>query len=235
MTNTFQIEDSFWSVFPDAKIGIVVANDINNSIKEDVNYENLLLMGIKEAQSHLGAEIFTQNPVVAAWRSAYQQFKTKKGARSSIEAMLKRVETGKGVGTINPLVDIYNLISLKYGMPCGGEDIDTFKGTVRLTKAVGDEQFIVLGSESSAPPHAEEIVYKDDAGAICRCWNWRESMRTMLTEETKNAFLCLELIQEERYMEFSQGLLELKYLTEAYLGGKAKIYILDKNTKSITF
>ncbi len=99
--------------------------------------------------------------------------------------MLKRVSTGKGLGTINPLVDIYNSISLKYAMPCGGEDMDKFIGDIRLTKATGDESFITLGSDKSEPPYEGEIVYKDDEGAICRCWNWRESVRTMLTEDTK--------------------------------------------------
>ncbi len=235
MTKKFVVEDSFWSVFPEAKIGIVTAYDINNNVDKEINYKSLLLMGMNEAKLHLSEAVFSANPVVAVWRESYQQFKTKKGARSSIEALLKRVDSNKGIGSINPLVDLYNLISLKYGMPCGGEDMDSFSGTVRLTKASGDESFIVLGSDENAPPYAGEIVYKDDKGAICRCWNWRESVRTMLTEETKNAFLCLELVQADRVIEFSQGLLELKCLVEAYLGGSARIHILDSGKRSIEF
>lgn len=235
MDNQFIIEDSFWSLFPHAKIGVVIAKNINNHREDAMNYKSLLMMGANEGAYHLLEENFTDNPVIASWRQAYQAFKTKKGARSSIESMLKRVDTGKGLGSINPLVDIYNLISLKYGMPCGGEDSDSFVGKVRLTKAVGDEAFIVLGSEESAPPKAGEIVYKDDAGAICRSWNWRESARSMLTEETKNAFLCIELIQEEELVLFHQALLELKKLVEAYLGGRAEIHILDINKKNIEF
>ncbi|HCD72205.1 MAG TPA: hypothetical protein DEQ04_06605 [Thermovirga lienii] len=40
--------------------------------------------------------------------------------------MLKRISKGEHIGTINPLVDIYNSISLRYALPCGGEDIDKF-------------------------------------------------------------------------------------------------------------
>ena len=54
----------------------------------------------------------------------------KQGARSSIEALLKRVNNSNHIGTINPLVDIYNSISLKYALPCGGEDIDKFVGDI---------------------------------------------------------------------------------------------------------
>jgi DNA/RNA-binding domain of Phe-tRNA-synthetase-like protein len=83
--------------------------------------------------------VLSENPVIREWREAYQKFKTKKGARSSIEALLSRVKKGNALGTINPLVDIYNAISLRFGLPCGGEDIDTFAGTVRLTTATGTE------------------------------------------------------------------------------------------------
>jgi len=235
MNNTFRIDDQFWALFPQAKIGIVTAFGIDNRAKETVDYMPLLVHGMNEAKIYLEEETFIDNPVVTVWRDAYRQFKTKKGARSSIEAMLKRVSNGKGIGVINPLVDIYNLISLKYALPCGGEDIDRFIGPVRLTLAEGNEEFITLGSDKSEPPNVGEVVYKDDGGAICRCWNWRESVRTMLTNETKNAFLCLELIQADRVYEFSQGLLELKLLVEAYLGGQARIQVLDINNKEIEF
>ena len=163
-----------------------------------------------------------------------QRFKTKKGARSSIEALLKRVDNGNHIGTINPLVDIYNSISLRYALPCGGEDIDTFVGDIRLTQADGGEDFITLGSDESAPPYEGEVIYKDDAGAICRCWNWRESVRTMLTENTINAFLCIELVDESRTDEFEQALESLAELVQENLGGTNKISILDISNKEIS-
>lgn len=235
MQNKFSVENDFWDLFPHTKIGIVIAYDIDNQIKKDVNYEALLIQGMNEANYHLESEVFTDNAVVSVWRDAYRQFKTKKGARASIEAMLKRVQNGKGVGSINPLVDIYNYISLKYGLPCGGEDIDQFSGVVRLTLAEGDEAFVTLGNDKNEAPYEGEVVYKDDAGAICRCWNWRESARTMLTEKTTNAFLCLELIQPERVNEFNQALLELKKMVEAYLGGSVVMHIVDQAHRTVDF
>ncbi|MCI2779004.1 B3/B4 domain-containing protein [Clostridium perfringens] len=227
----FIIEDDFWELFPNAKIGIITCNGIDNTIKDENQYKDMLSQGEKEALSHLPNEEFSSNEVIKVWRDAFKKFKTKKGARSSIEALLKRVSTGKGLGTINPLVDIYNSISLKYAMPCGGEDMDKFIGDIRLTKATGDESFITLGSDKSEPPYEGEIVYKDDEGAICRCWNWRESVRTMLTEDTKNAFLCIELVDENREKEFENALKELSQLIEENLGGKSEISILHINNK----
>ncbi|WP_415349686.1 B3/4 domain-containing protein [Clostridium perfringens] len=227
----FIIEDDFWELFPNAKIGIITCNGIDNTIKDENQYKDMISQGEKEALTHLSNEEFSSNEVIKVWRDAFKKFKTKKGARSSIEALLKRVSTGKGLGTINPLVDIYNSISLKYAMPCGGEDMDKFIGDIRLTKATGDESFITLGSDKSEPPYEGEIVYKDDEGAICRCWNWRESVRTMLTEDTKNAFLCIELVDEKREKDFENALKELSQLVEENLGGKSEISILHINNK----
>lgn len=227
----FIIEDDFWELFPNAKIGIITCNGIDNTIKDENQYKDMISQGEKEALNHLPNEEFSSNEVIKVWRDAFKKFKTKKGARSSIEALLKRVSTGKGLGTINPLVDIYNSISLKYAMLCGGEDMDKFIGDIRLTKATGDESFITLGSDKSEPPYEGEIVYKDDEGAICRCWNWRESVRTMLTEDTKNAFLCIELVDENREKDFENALKELSQLVEKNLGGKSEISILHINNK----
>jgi len=223
----FMIEDDFFEIFPNAKIGVVVCHGIDNSIRDRERYQDMLSRAEKAAYRYLEDDEFSQNPVIRVWRDAFKKFKTKKGARSSIEALLKRVSKGDPIGSINPLVDIYNSISLKYGMPCGGEDIDKFAGDIRLTKAEGNEEFVPLGSEENAPPYEGEIVYKDDRGAICRCWNWREAVRTMLTENTKNAFLCIELVDPARFGEFEEALKELAALTEEHLGGTSQISILD--------
>ncbi len=229
----FIVENSFWELFPEAKIGVIVFKDIDNTIKDSDRYKEMLINAEKQAFKHLPKEDFSSNDVIRVWREAFQKFKTKKGARSSVEALLKRAHKGDQIGTINPLVDIYNSISLKYALPCGGEDIDTFVGNIRLTKATGDEPFITLGSEESAPPNKDEIVYKDDAGAICRCWNWRESVRTMLTEQTKNAFLCIELVDANRVNDLKDALSELAKLAEENLGGSSQILILDYVNREI--
>ncbi|UIO44007.1 B3/4 domain-containing protein [Brevibacillus brevis] len=230
----FIIEDDFWSLFPHAKIGIVICQGIDNSSRDVEKYEKLLREAEKEAHKFLRLEEFSSNPVISVWREAFQQFKTKKGARCSIEALLKRVKNGNPIGTINPLVDIYNSISLRYGLPCGGEDIDTFVGDIRLTQAKGNEPFLPLGSNENASPYEGEIVYKDDEGAICRCWNWREAQRTMLTENTKNAFLCIELVDETRIDEFHMALKELSDFVPQHLGGKVKLEVFDINHKEMT-
>lgn len=229
----FIIEEKFWDLFPETKIGVVVCNGIDNNIKEKDKYLGMILESQKQAVKHLDEEEFSNNKVIKVWRDAFKKFKTKKGARSSIEAMLKRVSNGNNIGTINPLVDIYNSVSLRYALPCGGEDIDTFEGNIRLTRAIGNEEFVTFGSDENMPPNEGEIIYKDNKGAICRCWNWRESVRTMLNEDTKNALLCIELIDESRMIEFEEALKCLADTATEYLGGTSKVVILDNNNREI--
>ena len=192
----------------------------------------MILNAEKEAMNYLENANFSDNEVIKVWRDSFKKFKTKKGARASIESLLKRIYNGNHLGTINPLVDIYNSISLSYALPCGGEDIDKFVGDIRLTKAVGNENFITLWSNESAQPYEGEIVYEDDKGTICRCLNWRESVRTMLTENTKNAILCMEFVDNERIKDLKNALEELGGRIKDNLGGTYKIEILDINNKS---
>ena len=224
---SFIIEDGFWDLFPHGKIGVLLCHGVNNKIENTEMFRDLLLEAEAEALNHLTLESFTSNPVISVWREAFKLFKTKKGARASIEALLKRVSNDNHINTINPLVDIYNSISLKYALPCGGEDLDIIAGTLRLTKAVGNEQFIALGSDQNDPPYEGEIVYKDDEGAICRCLNWREASRTMLTENTTNAFLCVELIDDGRQETFENALRDLLETVSKHLGGTNRIEILS--------
>ena len=221
-----KIEQEFFNVFPNARIGIIVAHGVSNHDTAQENYQALLNDASQKALKHISATEWSDNAVIAKWRGAYQQFKTKKGARSSIEALLKRVQTGKGVNSISPLVDVYNSISLEFGVPCGGEDMDAIEGDMRLTIAKGDEEFITYGSDKSEPPYAGEIIYKDDAGAICRCWNWRESVRTMLTDTTTNAIFVIEDTDADNE-NFNLALNTLKERLSFYVKGDYSVAVLD--------
>jgi DNA/RNA-binding domain of Phe-tRNA-synthetase-like protein len=227
----FIVTEGFWEIFPEAEIAVVLAKGIDNSEEgaEDVRPDiiELLEESNADAKKYLTAEVFSQNAVIAVWRSAYQRFKTKKGVRCSVEALLKRVDKGAGVDPINPLVDIYNAVSLRFGLPCGGEDIDCFAGDLLLTGADGGENFLGIGDEEYETALPGEIVYKDDEEIVCRCLNWRDSQRTMLTEDTVNAFLVIESVDPERRGDLRAAAETLAALTEKFLGGRTEIVYLN--------
>jgi DNA/RNA-binding domain of Phe-tRNA-synthetase-like protein len=226
------VEKDFWELFPEARIGIIVARGIDNQGKDREFYEKQLKEAQAEALKHLAAPQFTENKVIRDWREAFKTFKTKKGARASIEALLKRVSKGNPIGTINPLVDLYNAVSLRHALPVGGEDMDRFEGDIRLTKATGKENFIPLGETENAPPYEGEVVYKDEAGAICRCFNWREAERTMLRESTKNALLLMEILDPADLDPMTSALAELAGEVESHLGGDTLTAVLDRENPS---
>ena len=218
MTQQFIADASFWQLFPQAQLAVLILDNLNNQGESSPTIKQLLAEANIAAKKHLTAEQLSQNPAVAVWREAYQQFKTKKGVRSSIEALLKRVEQGKGVGSINPLVDIYNAASLTYGLPCGAEDIDTFVGSLKLHITQGGDEFYALGDEENSPTLAGELCYTDDAGAVCRCFNWRDGKRTMITESSRRAFIVLEYPNASRRADLEAALASIARHAQAELG-----------------
>ncbi|MDD6815554.1 MAG: B3/4 domain-containing protein [Firmicutes bacterium] len=232
----FKLEEPFLEIFPEARIGILVCRGINNQPTAEDKYAAYLKEAGQAAMQYVTEPEFTANPVIRTWRDAFYKFRTKKGARCSIEAMLKRVSKGDTIGCINPLVDLYNGVSLRYGVPVGGENIDAFQGDMRLTVAEGGEDFVTYGSDKSEPPYEGEVVYKDDGGAICRCFNWRESVRTMLTEDTVNAFMCIETVSEADVPRMLEAQEALKKLIEDELcrpDGKVTAYVLDRDHREV--
>ena len=218
----FAADETFWQLFPQAAIGVAVVEDMKPAdevpAEDRAAIEKLLDRANVLAERHLTSDTISENAPVKAWREAYRAFKTKKGARCSIENLLKRVLKGKPVGTITPSVDIYNAISLKYALPVGGEDIDTFDGDMVLGVTDGGDAFLPLGEETDDPTLPGELCYRDDAGAICRCWNWRDGQRTALTDTSKRAVLIIECVEPERIDDCRAAIDELSDLLERYLG-----------------
>ena len=229
----FIVEEKFKQVFPDYKLAVVICKNIDNHLEDENICRKLLDDAQKQSLKFIENENFSTNEVIQIWRDAYSKFKTKNGARSSIEALLKRVSKGNDIGTINPLVDIYNSISLKYGLPCGGEDIDKFASNIRLTKADGNENFITYGNDVSEPPYEGEIIYKDDEGAICRCFNYRECVRTCLSNDTTKAFMIIETVDPKSKERLTQAIEELSELIKQHLKAETKIYYLEKDNDEI--
>jgi DNA/RNA-binding domain of Phe-tRNA-synthetase-like protein len=224
----FIIEDPFWSLFPDALIGVVMARGFDNTASERADIAALLGEAIAGAAAALEGADMAAHADVVPWRRAYQAFGVKPSKyRSSIESLLRAAQAGRLRG-VNPLVDLYNTVSLRHRLPCGGEDLAAIHGDIRLTRAVGGEPFVPLGTAADDPPQPGEVIYCDDAGAICRCWNWREADRTRLTETTTDAFLCIEALPELGAARLRAACDDLATLVRERLGATATIELLDR-------
>ena len=227
-TQRFIVHDSFWDLFPEASIGFLVARDMKPN--KDVPPEDaqaiaaLLAQANEDAKRYLASDVISENAVVQTWREAFRKFKTKKGARCSVENLLKRTLKGNPVGSISPSVDIYNAISLTYALPVGGEDVDRFVGDFQLgVDADGGKDFLPLGEDAPDPTLPGEVCYGDDEGAVCRCFNWRDGMRTALTDESRNAFLVIECVDPARKGDLEAALDEFAGLIERYLDARITV------------
>lgn len=228
----FIIDKSYWNLFPNSKVGVLLLKNLNTDKITSDEILTLLEESNKEAEKYLKEAVFSENPVIKIYREAFLKFKTKKGARSSIESLLKRV-TSNPVKSISPLVDIYNSASLRYALPVGAEDIDTFVGDLRLTITKGNDEFYLIGDSQNSPTLENELCYLDDKGAVCRCFNWRDGQRTMITDKTKNAFLVIELLDINREKDLMEALLFIQENAKKHLNADVTKHILDLNNREI--
>jgi DNA/RNA-binding domain of Phe-tRNA-synthetase-like protein len=130
-----------------------------------------------------------------AWRGAFRAFGANpKKTPSSVEALWKRVQKGGELPTIDPVVDLYNALSIRFGACFGGEDLNRYAGLPRLVVARGDESFDTVrdGVPVIEQPESGEIVWRDDLGVTCRRWNWRQCKRTALGRDSRNLWFIID-------------------------------------------
>ncbi|WP_433244632.1 B3/B4 domain-containing protein [Streptosporangium sp. CA-135522] len=162
--------------------------------------------------------VSVEDPKVEAWREAYRTFGVKpQRSRPSVDALVRRMPLPE----INLVVDAYNAISVRHGLPIGGEDLAHYEGTARLVRAIGDEPFEIVEKGEPAVDHPEigEVVWRDDRGVTCRRWNWRQCVRTRITEETTDALFLLERLAPMSLEELSAAGEELAGLLEVVTPG----------------
>jgi DNA/RNA-binding domain of Phe-tRNA-synthetase-like protein len=132
---------------------------------------------------------------LAAWADVYRKFGAKpQRTPCSAEALRKRVARDGSLPSIDPVVDLYNAISLRYAVPVGGENLDAYSGNPRLVVAEGSEPFDTMknGEPALESPMPGEVVWRDGQGVTCRCWNWRQCVRTRLDAKAKRMWFILE-------------------------------------------
>lgn len=76
--STFIVDNSFWEIFPEASVGVLVLDNLDNTKESSENVIKLLENANEEAKKHLTEAQLSQNPDISIWREAYQKFKTKK-------------------------------------------------------------------------------------------------------------------------------------------------------------
>jgi DNA/RNA-binding domain of Phe-tRNA-synthetase-like protein len=216
------------ALFPGALIGVVRVRGCDNAVREP-RIEALLRQAEAGARARFAGAALAEEPRIACWREAYRRFgASPKRSASSIENLLRRVVRGESLRPINPLVDLYNAVSLERVLPAGGEDLAQVQGDILLCRAgEAEPPVLLLGDGEARPPHPGEVIYRDDISALCRRWNWKEAERTKLTAATRHALLVLEAVPPITRADLEQALADLAARLTRFCGGEATAAILD--------
>lgn len=188
------IDPAVLALRPDYRALLITAEGLLPGPSDELS-ERLLVDAESAARERFGDRPVEEHPHLAAWREAFRAFGAKpQRTRPSAEALLRRVPAG--LPRVDRLTDIYNAISVGHVIPLGGEDLDHYVGAARLVRAEGDETFETTagGEPVIEHPAPGEVVWRDDAGATCRRWNWRQCTRTRLTHDTTRAMFVLDAL-----------------------------------------
>lgn len=205
------VETSVFELRPDYRAMLIVAEGLTGGPTDEAS-DAALTQAEAAVTGLLAGQPPESLPQIASWRAALGDLGIKpRVARSSVEALVRRAEAG--LPRINRLTDLYNAVSVEYLLPLGGEDLDGYVGPPRLARAEGTEIFETVSNGEPTIEHPEpgEVVWRDDAGVTCRRWNWRQCVRTRLTESTTRALFildALDAVDDERLAAAAEALAE---------------------------
>ncbi len=171
--------------------------------------------------TRIGDTPLAQIESLAAWRRAFSAFGVKPTQfRSAAEALLRRLTKKGDIPSINLLVDLGNLVSIRYGMPVAIMDLRATTGAVTVRFAQGDERFTELGSDEVFYPVPGEVIFADEAALVsARRWCWRQSAQSASSEATVDAIITVEGHHDGAEGDVRAALEDLLNLLAAYAGG----------------
>ncbi|MGQ9617540.1 MAG: B3/B4 domain-containing protein [Candidatus Aminicenantia bacterium] len=177
------VEKEIFERFSGFKRGVLIIKDIKNHTFNHVINDLLNeQINIKKGKNLVDEEF------VRVWDEIHKNFGSNPNKfPPSIKSLIKRVDKGDRIPFINSVVALFNYISLKYLIPCGGDDIEEIKANLRLGFANGDEIFIPLGGKDIENPMPGEVIYYEDKSkkVMCRRWNWRNGDFSKIKETSK--------------------------------------------------
>jgi DNA/RNA-binding domain of Phe-tRNA-synthetase-like protein len=135
------------------------------------------------------------HPRVRPWREAFRQIGfSGKDYPSSIEALLRRALKGGAPVSINPIVDLYNAVSLRHVVPAGGFDASFLDDDLVLRFTRGGDVFQALDEASPMSVPAGEVAYASGSLVLTRHFVWRQARAGLITDTTRDVLLVSEIL-----------------------------------------
>jgi DNA/RNA-binding domain of Phe-tRNA-synthetase-like protein len=228
----FAYDEAVTERYPTIRAGVIHATNLANGpsppgLLDEYRAEQ------RAASERLNATAIADFPQVAAWRRAFARFGVKPTRyRSAAEALLRRLAKHGDLPTINTLVDIGNLVSIRYAIPVAVFDRANIAGPTTVRFATGTESFIDLGSTDIVHPDPGEVIFVDSSGVVsARRWCWRQSVQSATGATTVEALIVVEGHHDTAGRDVESALADLESLlashqpqahTEAYMLSPAK-------------
>ncbi len=228
---TYSISPDIFRQYPGYCRGVVVARGFTNGPSASA-----VTALLREAEAALRERItgnVAEVPEIAAWRDAYRRFGAKPSEhRSAIESLARRVLKPDSLPGINTLVDIGNLVSIKYLLPAGAHPTDHLRHglTLRLAKD-GDTFAPPDGSPVEAPPPGE-VVFADGNSVLTRRWTWRQAASTQTLPDTKGVFFNIDGLPPTSRDTVQAAAAEVAALVQQHCGGETLAVLLDADNRS---
>jgi arginyl-tRNA synthetase len=223
----FKIEKEVFKKFPNFVVAIPVILDFDNS-KSEKEALDFLREEEKNLRSRFTLDSFFADPRVTSYREAFRQFGIDPEKRIPAHvALSKRVLEGGELPNINPMVNLYNAMSIKHTTPFGGEDLETLYGDFVLKFAEGGEKWIPIGGGKAKSVIKDDLVWGDDLDISTPSLNWRQCDRTKLVRESKDGYFIMDGFFDINKDIIEKALEDFIRIATKLFGGKAETYWLD--------
>lgn len=214
----YSVAPEIFGQFPGYIRGVLVFDQLRNSVG-DTHIEALLRQAEHRARDGLPVNV-ADMPRIAAWRAAYRQFGAKPSEhRSSIEALLRRVGKPDSLPSINALVDIGNIVSLRHALPAGVHPLAQGEVTLQLRIARPGDRFRPADEETVEAVPPGEVVLAVDSEVLTRRWTWRQSVITRTLPETTRVFFNIDGLPPTSLAEVRAAMDEATDLVRQFCGG----------------
>ena len=184
----------------------------------------------------LGDTPLSEIPALAAWRRVFRGFGVEPTQyRSAAEALLRRLTKQGSIPSINLLVDIGNLVSIRHALPAAVFDTRAIQGSLTVRFADGSERFSDLGASSTDHPQPGEVIFADEAGVVhARRWCWRQSADSAARPDTTAAVITVEGHHADAARDVTAARDDLLALLSEYAGGTLESAILTIDRPSFS-
>ena len=236
----FQYHPDILRRYPTTAGGIILAKGLVNGPTPPALAEAFLAEQ-KATIARIGATPLSELPQLAAWRSVLRGFGVDPTAyRVAPEALLRRLTKKGDIPSINTLVDIGNLVSIRTALAVAMVDTRAVTGAITVKFADGSERFTPLDagyrSASAIPavtegtplfetevehPEPGEVVFADETGMlVARRWCWRQADQSAARDDTTAVIVTIEGHHAGARADIERATADLLALLNEYVGGE---------------